>query len=228
MVKLLEFKSNQTPPNTSQSDIVVENMLMEDVWMGMTPDQTRLRYKGPQYVFMWDACRDTDWLESHGIKRNRDYVIESWNAMTERRFLPFENGTPNNRNFSAYLPRTVNWYKIYGEDNEVAKKLKTLEPHQVAGRIISMSLEGLRQLDAYYGNTASHTRELIPVFQSRVSTAQKIMCWAYMSNIRSISKYDPHKKKYEMASGIDVKPVLQSNFIGGNETFFEVTRTKVG
>lgn len=229
MVKLLEFKHKATPP-LQAPDVVVENMLMEDAWMGATPDLTRLRYKGPQFVFMWDKCRDTDWLDRQGLKKNRDYLIETWNAVTQREYLPFENPSSNNRNYGAYLPRTINWWKVFGktdEDNPILQELANTEPSPVAGRIFSMGLEAIRQLDAYYGNGATHIRSLVPVHTGRTESSDVMMCWVYFTNIQAISKYDPHEKIYKLSSGITPRSIWKSTSVGNSKNFFELTRSAI-
>lgn len=99
----------------------------------------------------------------------------------------------------------------------------------MAGRLVSMSLEGIRQLDAFYGNTASHTRQLVPIRKSRSENGDVVMAWCYFTNISTISKYDPHDKVYKLASGITPKRIPTLDIYGGKgEKVFELTRTVIG
>ena len=211
MGKLLDFKAPERPAIPAKDEVSrlydqatfedVKDCLDQDRWCGLTPDMPELRFKGPQLVFLWDQNKDRQFFDDNHLERGKDYVIKHWNAHTVRSYIPFRNNSGAIGTLPFYAMKSVNWPDLMVED-QVSQLLR--DPMQISGRVMSVSLKALIELDQYYSNGFATTRHRIPVTTGMQTNTPDVSCWMYFSSLRSLCKYDPHSQKYSMQRGITI------------------------
>ena len=210
MTKLLEYKK-PTPSEgiegLTTGAAAIADALESDVWMSLTTDTPALRYNGPQYVFLWDHTRFTEWFEDEDLEKGVDYQVSFWNACTKHSFLPIKNNNVTKSNYPYYLHKTVNWYDRV--EQGVTDKFRGAEPAPVVGRIFTVGLAALHKLDEFYSNGYTHRRVRTPV-RSIMSVENSIKdCWIYFTTYDAFGKYDPHTSQYKSTHGIEFDTVAK-------------------
>ncbi len=193
----------------------INDCVEQDVWMNLTDDLPRLRFDGPQMVFIWDDMKDRIKLEDLDIDLNKDFIVKHWNAYTVKHYLPFRNVQVNNKTFRQYVPRGVNWPNLMSQS--VPDKFQA-EPRPIEGRIYSMSLKAIQALDQNYGHGYTHSRVKVPVRTGMTSESPVIDCWLYFTALKGISKYDAHEQQYVMNKDITVGN-LSTSLMGGKQNY---------
>lgn len=177
-----------------------------------TPDRPILRFKGPQYVFIWDKLLNESKLRSIcGMKKDEEWKWTHWRASTVDKFIPIANGGK-----AQYLPDTKDWVHLLSDDLMPYKSLKTLP---VQGRILSVSLSGLEKLDQFYHNTLLSYRKKLPVFKDQ-RLKETLTPWVYLHPFHRTMKYNPHTQKYKFPSEFDVSP-LDTNHMNPDRVVYE-------
>lgn len=214
MVRLLDFNPNK---NEVFDDSKLSTMIALDVCYGCTPDLPKLRYSGPQDVFIWDDLKSPVAMNKKlGVKNDLDFVIDHYNIYTKQSFLPFENWTKTAGEPEFFLPTNPHW--INDCFNEDVKAMEDVDPLPVQGRVITCNLKTLRALDNYYRNTEMFFRILQPVVG--VGAKYEKWVWVYFNRITQFTKYDPHERKHRLFGGI--RPRTIRRVASAGHTAFEV------
>jgi hypothetical protein len=221
MGKLLDFM----PPNHRRDGLI--NMVTRDVCYGCTPDLPKLRYAGPQQVFIWDDLKSQlKFQHELGVDQDHDYKVENYSVHTKEHFLPFKNVNSYGKEFNYYLPKHTTWRGMM----QGCEGVRGVESAPVQGRLISCSVRTLCLLDEYYINGTMFDRILQPVVHWKDSARVTTWVWMYVNSMDQLGKYDFHEKTHNMFAGITPQPVRR--VASGGTTAFEVdamnTSARVG
>ena len=223
MAKLLEFRPDGMLKPEKKSDF--GNQLTVDVCYGCTPDLPRLRFAGPQMVFIWDNMKNAVLFNKMmDVSQSWDWHVSHYSVVTKDEYVPFENTYQGIGEHQYFLPADKDWTDKV--DKEQVSQVMKQPARQVTGRIIQANVKTIQAMDRFYGNRENFVRQLIPV---KIG-GDTLWVWAYTCPLRSIGKYNPHAMVYQLRGGIKPIPIKQ---IGtGSCVTYEVdayrTHVKVG
>lgn len=178
-------------------------MLLDKDQFEFTPDLPKLRYLGQGVpVFLWDVCQFTDSLGMilGGMEEGKDYRVTYPRAYTSRSYIPWYNIDHTSATFPSYMleePADCDFLQL--PDYSIAK------PLPVQGRVLSLSLRAIRELDFHYDNTGTFERTKIKV-KPYTSSSFEYECYAYLNDTDSLSEFDLKDNEYKLQEGIDLTP----------------------
>lgn len=213
-IALLDFKphlavTEEKPMRT------VWSRIEDDAQYGSTPDLPKLRYAGPQHVFLWDHTKEaTFWDRCDDIDYPNDIRCELYEGYTQNNLLPFRNICNFQGTYKTYLPLAPTWPSQMRAVDVGA--FTSVTPKPLAGKIVSCSLRAIRFFDNYYCNGLVFDRVKMPIRHSMNSTVSS--AWVYVNKLSSVFKYDPHEQKYKSSFDIDPVP-LPCEAIGDVQCF---------
>lgn len=180
------------------------NTIEDCVQYNYTNDMPIQRYTGPKPVLLYGSLQDfadyTNLLQKAlpGVKceATKDYRVLSYVVTTAQKFCMVQE--EKQREDRAY-EHAMFFSKPYQEAS--GQKLEALP---VQGRLVSVSLKGLRVLDYYYRNQYRSNRLRVKLN----TNAQNPHDWAYMYHLPPARtfKYDAHAKKNVLKEGIAFTP----------------------
>ena len=222
MGKLLDF----VPPSASSKDRLL-SLLTHDVCYSCTPDLAKLRYAGPQQVFIWDDMKSTLKMNHElEVQQDYDYEVVNYSVHTKDEYVPFENINSYGKEFKFYLPKQKTWRAAMKGVSGVHDIMSA----PVQGRLLQCNLRTLSRLDEYYLNGTAFTRVLAPVVHWNAAARVTSWVWMYANTVDQLGKYDYHEKTHNLYAGITPRPVRR--VASGGSTAFEVdamnTTARVG
>lgn len=173
--------------------------ISEDVMWGGTHDLPRLRYSGPQRVFLWDDMKYPESLKNRGLEESENYKVDCLLAVTQMNYLPFTRaGYAPFMGPTRFLFRAVNWF-----DNWKASQLEGFDntPRPLEGRVLTVGVKGMEVLDDYHANNSLTTRKKITVYSHPCEHAEELEVWCYFAERQHVTRYDPHTKEYSLRNG---------------------------
>ena len=188
-----------------------------DIQMNFTPDLTSLRYYGAGIpVFLYDELSDYSNLASaldNCKPLSSNFTTTEFSAMTMDKYVPFKNVSDNQGYYDTYMLQTVKHLsRLYSG---------TVELRRVKGKLITMSLDALQDIDRYYTNGISYNRKVISIKPNeRSKVVYKV--FAYFADVDMITKYDPHKKEYKLLNGMELSPYSVCSYT--NELSYQYSR----
>lgn len=136
------------------------DMMWEDVGNNYTPDMHRLRYAGPIPVFLYGTMSDwtniNEFFKKHGCQVNTDWRSTAHTCQTEKEFLALK---ADKNTADVFYPDIIVKDTV-DLDHEDLTKLP------VRGRIIEVSLKGLKALDLHYYNEYRGDRKYVSIVRS--------------------------------------------------------------
>lgn len=211
-VKLLDFVP---PPSTASQAPVPANVdgitrVKGDSLYTCTPDMPRLRFAGPQYVFLWDDLTNMNGWHKMGLDRPKDVRVDLFLAFTQKEYMPMKNLLAGRDQARCYLPLDKSWpNKVRGVEVE---SFKSLTPKKIAGKLVSCGLKAMMAFDQYYCNTVLFDRVKLPIENPSKKTVHS--AWVYVNRLSQICKFDPHEMEYRFGSNQDMIPFPCSQLHG--------------
>lgn len=197
------------------------NVFEDCLQYNYTHDMPLQRYTGPKPVLLYGRLQDfadyTDVLQNAlpGVKceAQKDYRVLTYVATTIQKFCMVREEVE--RKDKAYEHAMFS-SKPYSEASG-----QTLEALPVQGRLVSVSLKGLRVLDYYYRNRYRSNRLKVKL----KTNAQNPYDWAYMYHLPPARtfKYDVHTRKHALKEGVKFTSFQPLNK-GGEKIYSKVTQ----
>lgn len=175
----------------------------ECIFKDHTPDKPRLRYGGPIPVLIIDDLQQYNMMLNLDLREGKDYVIESYRALTNSEFSPFI-GSRGGSKF-AVVPYDPLWARTCSNP---IKGLEGQAPRRVVGRLIRCSLRAIETIDAYYRNGFARRRIKVGV-KSALVDGGTTSAWVYFTPETHFLRWDPHTNDYSPLSGMEVQPFLR-------------------
>lgn len=141
-----------------------------------TYDLAELRYlKKDIFVFIYDDMKHEDQLRTYlpGARKNIDYKIVSYSAVTEGKFLPWYEISTEGKSYTSYCLDEADDLALI-ETPDYARQ----EPLPIKGVLLKLTLETLQDFDWYYENEDIFERSTIKVNQF-INSAQPVIVDAY-------------------------------------------------
>ena len=198
-VRLVDFVPGNNKPGIEE----VQRRIDNDCMMGCTPDVAALRYAGPQKVFLWDDTQDMMRWNKLNLDLPKDIKTVGFQAWTQHELMPMMK-RGGSCQYKALLPLGPSW-RSQIKAHEVGSFM-SMQTAPIKGKVVSMSLKGITNLDRYYVNGLIFDRIKMPIVTLERSTQKVESCWMYVNKLTSIAKYDPHEQKYMLGSYFDPIP----------------------
>ncbi len=204
-VKLLDFDPDVNLDPSQQMWSLVENAFKEDIVYGFTPDRAKIRYAGPQTVFIWDQLKNVNKFENAtGHRQDSGWRVVHYDIRTKNKYLPFRD--QNETLFKYHVPLSPKWRTGFDDDIMGSLAIGRAEPLPIQGRLIKVNLSCLDALDRHYLNTSMTQRIRIPVI-SRHAPDKEQWVWAYLGMLKSFSRWKAHENTYFFDDTVDARPV---------------------
>lgn len=181
----------------------MKKMIELDIKHGYTPDISELRYCGTRglKIFLWDDLKDFNILQS----------LTTFNTILSEHYQS-----------EYYLANTVDKVKAYynlkapyagvifdadADHPELDDYMKT-EPRSILGKIVTVSLQLLTELDCYYENgglSSCFRRKKIKVYPSPYKKTP-VEAWTWFSPIDSViesKEFDITPMRTETRNGVE-------------------------
>lgn len=142
-----------------------------------TPDTHRLRYAGPQNVFLWGdmqlATVFNPVMERFGVKPNVNFFTEAALAETKVQLIQMKN--ISEKRAECFMPEDV----LVFNNTLVKAKLgdATPIPLPIRGRVIECDLKTIHALDREFSNNDKTKRMLLTVVSPTMNKEYK--AWVY-------------------------------------------------
>ena len=179
------------------------HMLSGKLMAGCTPDLPRLRFQGPQQVFLWDQMQNLEHWAKMRLAIPKDIMTTQFNARTQQEFVPALRASGSAR-FEAFLP--MGDWRNQLEPYE-AGALFSMGKAAIKGKVVSVGVKGMQAFDEYYVNGMIFDRIKLPISSPRHGGGEYVQsCWVYVNKLASIAKYDPHANNYKFGTYFDPVP----------------------
>lgn len=165
-------------------------MLDDDLMGDLTPDMHSLRYKGPIPVFLYGGNTYYQWLKDFfkekGLSAIIDYYTIDNTVETACRLLALKSKNPEKAPFK---------YPSFAVVNHQA--VTDLTPQVVRGRLITVSLAGLRALDTYFFNGYRSDRIQVPLKKKSYGNTQHDWAYTWVFDADTLTSDGKFGKKYD-------------------------------
>lgn len=182
------------------------DLIHKDIDDSHTFDMPLLRYYGGAIpVFLWDDLQDYPEMikQIPATSTSAGYKYMTGRAFTKELLLPWYNMSMDLEEFTGFC---------LGHSEDLnALDLDPVEQgalQPIAGKMVGMSLEAIRQLDIYYENEVKYTRRLIEVIPQSLANKgmEPLQAYAYFNVLDDLATYNKMTNEWTMRSGMDLLP----------------------
>lgn len=179
---------------------IIKKWIDIDLNSNWTPDLPTLRYSGGGIpVFLWDDLQHYTTLKStlSGETPLHTLHMKHPDALTVRNYTPWYNLEINENSYTSYCleePEDVDFLPL--------EEYTSTVPKQIRGKVYSVSLTALQDIDAYYENETNFDRVRLKVYPSKFSKVA-IECFTWFNSVDQITAFDLNKNEYLMREEID-------------------------
>lgn len=186
-----------------------------DIKWCRTPDLPSLRYYGRVGIpiFLWDDMADFTNLQavtSHNSIVDH-YRSDYYNAITVDNFMCWYNLKAP---YAAHMVADLEALPFL--DLEEYQEGEVLP---VTGKLVTVSLDLLQELDMYYENGVNFTRTRVDVHPTPFATT-KMNVFTWVNTIDQLGAWDHAKQNYKLNDDVDIAPMNTNNRNG--KTFYEM------
>lgn len=195
----------------------IKNYIDADVSYNFTPDLPRLRYYGSGIpVFLWDDLKDFKSLQFAlgSLDLSACYESRFFQAITAQNYVPWYNMDESQGSYPAYCLEEFEDIDFLGLP-EYTKG----DPLPMKGKLVSVSLQALQELDCYYENNHIFERTLITVYPSQWNK-QPMQAYTWLNNVDNLSTFDGKTQEYVLDENIDPTPFRTTS--SNSEKFYEM------